>query len=304
MRLSVAGWLTALLLLAPACTQDRRSHETTPIELQPASVSDSPQAAFAASPWGYGLEIVETAEDGRVVAGRRRPVPPQSSARLVFDAALYDSAGTRVALPLVGGLLDARFAPPPSRKLALLDERRVLWVWDAGKPLQRIDEGIFPSFAFSHSSRFLMASKGLEPELDVWRYDLEEGGSRQLTSFDAPAWGFAFSPDDRRVLFVGSQEGFPSLFSIALDGTQLAKLTNRGMKEADLRNGARLAPFPDSRRPPQWTASAVYVEDTEGVHAIDFQGRVLLSVPGATGLHRGPGGRVMFGIGDQVRSVP
>jgi hypothetical protein len=303
MRPSLASGLIYLALLGAACTQDRRAQEQASVEPQPASVSDSPWATFASSPWGYGLEPVEASEDGRVIAGHRRPVPPQSSARLVFDAALYEPSGVRVALAQVGGLLDARFAPSPSKTIALLDERQVLWVWTPGRPPQRVDEGVFQGFAFSRSGRFLMASKGLEPELDVWRYDLEDGDAKQLTFFHAPAWGFAFSPDDTRVLFVGSQEGFPSLFSIAVDGTRLAKLTNRGMKEADLRAGARLAPFPDSRRPPQWTASAVYVQDSEGVHVIDFQGRVVLSVHGASGLHRSAGA-VFFSEGDHVRRLP
>lgn len=300
---SVAA-IALALLLSVACSQEHRPREAAALEPIPAPAADSPWASFAARPAVWGLEVVEPAQDGRVIAGVRRPAPLQSSADLVFDAALYEPDGTRVALPIAGGLLDARFALAPSSKVALLDARKVLWVWESGKPLVRLDDGVFTGFAFSHNARFLMASKGLAPELDAWIYDLDTGAASRLTTFGTAVWGFAFSPDDTRALFVGSHEGFPSLYLIDPATAQLSKLTNRGTTEADVRSGTRLAPFPDSRRPPVWTASAVYVEDAGGVHAIDSQGKVVLSIPGASGLHRGAQGKVLFAEGDQLRSLP
>jgi len=120
---------------------------------------------------------------------------------------------------------------------------------------------------------------------------------RALTHEGAPVWGFAFSPDDRKLAFVNSREGFPCLMTIALDGTGLARLTNRGLTAEKLSAGGALAPFPDGRRPPIWSNRGVFVEDQAGVHAFDLQGNSVLTRPGARHLHTASGS-VLFRTGE------
>lgn len=251
-----------------------------------------------------GQQILEASEDGAAIVGRARPVPPQSSARLVFDAELLDSSGARKPLPITGGLQDARFAPPPSKLVALLDQRDALWLWDRGSGQAAvIEQEAFPGFAFSHDARLIAYARGSGPELDAWLRELETGATRALTNEGAPVWGFAFSPDDRRLVFVDSREGFPCLMTIALDGTGLARLTNRGLTAERLSAGAQLAPFPDGRRPPIWSNRGVFVEAQSGVHAFDLQGNSLLARPGARDLHT-VSGSVLFRSGDSWEAVP
>ena len=258
------------------------------LEIRAVDASASPMAAFEARAALLGIEIIEAAEDGRVIAGRRMPVPPQSSARLLFEARFFDPHGAEHPLPFPGRLQDARFSPTPSRSMALLDDQDVLYLWKGpGDEPRRVDGGVFAGFAFSGSGGMLAYSKGQAPELDAYRYDLASGQSSRLTQVDAPVWGFGFSPDDSRIVYVDSREGFPTLMTMAPDGSALAKLTNRGISAADVHAGASLAPVPDGRRPPLWGRRAIFVEDSIGVHAFDGQGRLLLSRPGARDLHRG-----------------
>lgn len=245
-----------------------------------------------------GQQILEASEDGTAIIGRARPVPPQSSARLVFDAELVDASGARKPLPLTGGLQDVRFAPPPSKLVALLDERDALWLWDrATGQTSKLEEDAFPGFAFSHDARLIAYARGSGPELDAWLREIGTGATRALTKEGAPVWGFAFSPDDRRLVFVNSRQGFPCLMTVALDGTGLARLTNRGLTAEKLSSGASIAPFPDGRRPPIWSDRGVFVEDQAGVHAFDLQGNSQLTRPGARDLHTASGS-VMFRSGE------
>jgi hypothetical protein len=298
-RLTPAATVLASCLAA-ACNQEPQQPRERPA--QAADATDSPRLGFSSQ---GGLELVETAQDGRVLAGHRRPVPPQSSARLVYDPVLFDAQGQKVPLPALGGLQDARFAPPPSLRMALLDAQDRLWLWDGSSPgAEQLDDNVFPGFGFSHAADVLMYSKGAAPELDVWRYELLSAQRVQLTDKQEPVWGFAFSPDDTRVVFVGSQGGFPSLYTMGVDGTALARLTHRGLRSGEQLQPQVLAPVPDGRTPPVWGPNAVYVENAEGVHAIDFQGSVLWSAQGASELHRGraPGSILMREAG-RYRSV-
>jgi hypothetical protein len=294
-------------LLAGCQSGTPTATEHTPaLQIREVDPSVSPMAVFEARAEARGLETIEAAEDGRVVAGTRLPVPPQSSARLLFDARFYDEQGHEHALPFAQRIQDARFAPAPARVMALLDVHGVLYLWEGpGHEARRVDEGVFPGFAFSGSAAMLAYSKGQAPELDVYRYELATGQSTRLTHGGAPVWGFGFAPGDGRIVYVDSREGFPSLMTMAPDGSLLAKLTNRGMTLADVRAGKPLAPMPDGRRPPLWSARATYVEDVAGVHAFDGQGRLLLSRPGAYDLHRGKvAGTILFREGDRYWSLP
>jgi hypothetical protein len=294
-------------LLAGCQSGTPTANEQTPaLQIREVDPSASPMAAFEERAEARGLETIEAAEDGRVLAGTRLPVPPQSSARLLFDARFYDAQGREHALPFPQRIQDARFAPAPARVMALLDVHDVLYLWEGpGHEARRVDEGVFPGFAFSGSAGVLAYSKGQAPELDAYRYELATGQATRLTHGGVPVWGFGFAPGDGRIVYVGSSEGFPSLMTMAPDGSQLAKLTNRGMTLADVRAGTPLAPIPDGRRPPLWSARAIYVEDSTGVHAFDGQGRLLLSRPGAHELHRGKvAGTILFREGDRYWSLP
>jgi hypothetical protein len=293
---SVRAACAALVLAACQSGTPTAQEQAVGLEIREVDPSASPLAAFEPRAAALGLEIIEAAENGRVIAGRRLPVPPQSSARLLFEARYFDEQGGEHPLPVTVRIQDARFAPAPSRSLALLDEhdQLVLWNGQDDEP-RRVDGGVFPGFAFAGSGQALAYSKGQAPELDAYRYDLGIRQSVRLTEVDAPVWGFAFSPDDSRLVYVDSREGFPTLMTMAPDGRALAKLTNRTVTAADVHAGVPLAPFPDGRRPPLWTTRAIFVEDSTGVHAFDGQGRLLLSRPGARDLHRGKAaGTILF----------
>ena len=294
----------AIAFGAIGCSQDSRRSEasTQPQQVDP---RQSPRAGLASLEVRQ-LEVIESAQDGRVLVGRALPAPPQSSARLLFEPVLFDERGREAALPPVGRLQDARFAPLPSKLLALLDEHEILWLWDGSSPgAEQVDTGVFPGFDFSHASDMLVYSKGVEPELDAWRLDLATRSRTQLTHDQEPVWGFAFSPDDKRIVYVGSQGGFPSLFTMGLDGTARARLTNRGVSDASVLDETTLAPIPDGRRPPVWGAGAIYVENAAGVHAIDAQGRVVWSLPGAGQLHRGTvRDSILLRDGERLMRVP
>jgi hypothetical protein len=290
---SLGAALPALLLVGckpdSSTTQERTTQEQAPtLEVRTVDPSASPLASAEERVMALGLEILDVAQDGRVIAGRRGPVPERASVPLLFEARFIDQRGDEHSLPWSRRVQDARFAPAPSRLVALLDEHDALFLWSGpGTEARRVDDGVFPGFAFSGSGQMLAYSKGQAPRLDAYCYDLASEQSRRLTQVEAPVWSFAFSPDDSRIVYVDSRDGFPALMTMAPDGSRSEQLTNRGITRADVRAGVPLAPFPDSRRPPLWSNRAIYVEDSHGVHAFDGQGRLLLSRPGARDLHRG-----------------
>jgi hypothetical protein len=306
----LAGWCglmlgPATLLVGCPSSTPTASEQVAALELRAIDRSASPMAAFEARAAALGIETSRLRKTA-ACSPERAPVPPQASARLRFEARFYDVEGSEHALPFAQPIQDARFAPAPAQVMALLDEHDVLFLWDgpAQEP-RRVDDGVFPGFAFSASGRLLAYSKGLAPELDAYRHDLGTGQSTRVTASGAPVWGFAFSPDDSRLVYVDSREGFPSLMTMAPDGSLLAKLTNRGMTAADVSAGKPLAPIPDGRRPPLWSTRAIYLEDATGVHAFDGQGRLLLSRPGARELHRGKiAGSILFRENGRYWSLP
>jgi hypothetical protein len=295
----------AAIALGCADTKGPTGASAVSLAVETLEPTASPWEPLAAQAQSDGLELLEVSEDGRAFAGRRLPAPPRSSARLMFEPFVLDASGPARRLASARRIQDARFAPAPSRAWALLDDRDVLWVsLDGSETVRRVDEQVFPGFAFSHSAALLAYSRGLAPELDGWTWDSATGARTRLTDSGAAVWGFAFSPDDSRIAYVGSREGFPCLLVVSRDGSSPAKLTNRGLPPERLRAGAALAPFPDGRRPPIWAASSLYVEDAAGVHAIDQQGRVILGIAGATDLHRGSArGTVLWHEGARLRGV-
>jgi hypothetical protein len=305
--------LIALLALLLACTQDE-SHPTASESVshapahQPSPVvarQDSPYLAFGSGSLPTHRNILEIASDGRRILGQGQPVPPRSSARQLFTAVFVDSHGHESPLPIHGLLQDARFALPPSQLVALLDDRDELVVWNTQTGwTRRIDDQVFPGFGFSHSASTLVYAKGFAPELEAFRADLPDGIAEQLTSGGVPVWGFAFSPDDSRIVYVDAPDGFPCLTVMPARGGTRERFTNRTLGPQDLRAGKPLAPFPDGRRPPLWLNDTVYVEDSNGIHAINAFGNVVRSHPGGHDLHRSISGTAaLFRDGTVVRQV-
>jgi dipeptidyl aminopeptidase/acylaminoacyl peptidase len=297
-----------VLFALVSCSTDAQppASSGTGLEPRPVAATDSSIASFEARPDARGLEVIAAAEDGRVVAGRRLRVPPNSSARLVYQAQLFDSSGRSISVESPLRLQDARFAPAPSRTAALLDDQDVLWLWDGVQAtLSRFDEQVFPSFAFSHSGHELAYSKGQAPELEAWLADLATGERVRLTEHGAPVWGFAFAPDDQRVVFVDSREGHPGLVMVDRTGGNLAKLTHQRARRGASGRVGSIEPFPDGRRPPLWSGRRIWFENGSGVYAIDAQGQLLLRRLGASDLHRGRRpGSILFREGGLMWGVP
>lgn len=293
-------------LCAMGCSQEpssssRQDSRASSSELMAAS----PYEAFALAERTKGLEVLEVARDGRAVAGTAAPVPPRSSAKLSYEAVYVDRDGRRRPLPFATRIQDARFAFPPSPLLAVLDDADVLRVWNtATGDVREIDQDVFPGFGFSHAGTALVYAKGLAPELDAYSAPLPSGAPRRLTSAGVPVWGFAFSPDDTRIVYVDAPDGFPCLTTMPAGGGARERLTNRALNPGDLNAGATLAPFPDGRRPPLWLGEHVVVQDTQGVHAIDKFGNVVRTYPHGRDLHLDTSGRsAMFRLGDVVHEV-
>jgi hypothetical protein len=270
---------------------------TEAVPLAAASPADSAWARRAPAIEATGEEVLESAVDGRVVSGRRHAVPERSTARLRFESVLHRADGTRVPLPGGDRLQDARFAPAPASRLALLDgqDRLVIWEPDTGRVIP-VADGAFPGFAFSPDGKVLAYSAGDGPDLDAFRYDLASGQSTRLTRGDGPTWGFAFSPDGQHLAFVHSPEGFPSLHTMTVAGRDLRRLGNAGLRRGDRLAGA-LAPFPDGRRPPLWVGDRLILEGQGRVAAVDLRGRVVWSVPEASAPHVARDGSLVLRTG-------
>ena len=99
---------------------------------------------------------------------------------------------------------------------------RLTWVDRAGRQLGTIGEpAVYQSLALSSDERRVAVAfaSGTPENLDIWILDISGGGQTRLT-FDpgldsAPLW----SPDDSRIVFQASGEGFPALRQKRVDGT-------------------------------------------------------------------------------------
>lgn len=309
-RPSCTPWLLLLGLLATgaACSRSEQSPAPPsqgPLAPQPLAAAESPLARCEARAAAQGLEVLDVAADGRMLAGRPDEPAPRSTQKLVFSARYFAADGQERPLPWASRVQDARFAPAPSQRLAVLDAQGRLLVAEApdAEPWTVAQDG-FPGFGFSRGGRLLAFSKGQAPELAAFVLDLELGQLTPLATHGAPVWGFAFSPDGAWLAFVDSREGFPSLVTARIDGSSFSRLTNRGLSAEELRHGAELAPFPDGRRPPVWTGRALWVENADGVHALDPDGKVLLRRAGAHELRTAPDGAATFREAGQLWRAP
>jgi len=250
-------------------------------------------------------DVLEVASDGRAIVGSAIPVPPRSSAKLVYEAMFVEPDGRTHEIPFATRIQDARFAFAPSPWVAVLDDRDVLTLWNtrSGETWE-LDREVFPGFGFSHDAKSIAYAKGNAPELDAFIAPLPHGTPRQLTKNGMPVWGFAFSPDDQQLLYVDAPQGFPCLTLIPTVGGERTRFTNKALNATDLAAGAELAPFPETRKPPLWLGDRVYVENTKGVHAIDSFGTVVKTHEGGHQLHADVTGRVaLFRAGDEIREV-
>jgi hypothetical protein len=220
-------------------------------------------------------------------------------------AVYLDRDGRHTPLPFASRVQDARFAFPPSPLLAVLDDQDVLTIWNtATGDARELDNDVFPGFGFSHAGTTIAYAKGLAPELDAYSAQLPSGTPRRLTFAGVPVWGFAFSPDDTRIVYVDAPDGFPCLTTMPANGGKRDRFTNRTLNPADLAAGATLAPFPDGRKPPLWLGDRVYVQDTQGVYAIDAYGNVARKASQGRDLHVDTSGRAaLFRDGETVREV-
>jgi len=99
---------------------------------------------------------------------------------------------------------------------------RLTWVDRAGRQLGTIgDPAAYQSIALSSNERRVAVSfvSGTPENLDIWIMDVAGGGQTRLT-FDAgldnsPLW----SPDDSRIVYQSTGEGFPALRQKRVDGT-------------------------------------------------------------------------------------
>ncbi len=222
-----------------------------------------------------GWEILEVETSSRDhIAGMLLPAPPDATMRAIYQAVLFTTSGRQFPFPGNGRIQDARFAPNGS--IAYLDDRNVLFLWELPhtEPA-KLAENVFPGFSFSPDGQRIAYSSGIFPEMDLYVIHLDDPTPKRLTFEDGPTWGPAFSPDGRELVFVSSEGGYPSLAILPLMGGDARRVTNRDLPKEGLPvHSSLLAPFPNERRPPVWTAEGIYIEGTAGVHLLDFSGRV------------------------------
>lgn len=277
MRRSVAALLTMLLT---SCQADSPAGGET-VEVRAIEREETVYSAFPRR--DDGLSVLDVAVNGHVCAGRALPVPPDGTFRLEYEAMVLDRQGRRLDVRLPERIQDARFSPDGGA-LAVIDradELVLVNLRDGGA--RRLDSGVFPGFAFSNDGRMMAYAKGDAPMLDAHLIDLRTGSIRRLTHIQRPTWGFAFDPGDRTLAFVYSPLGFPSIYTLAIDGGRPAAMTNVGVTSGA---GVALAPFPDGRKPPIWVHGLLVFESSKGAHAVGRDGTVVWDRPGASRVFR------------------
>jgi hypothetical protein len=260
-------------------------------------------AAFRRRPERADMEVMDVSAQGPVLLGEPLSVPPNGTFLLRFRPTLVDGNGRDVPISLPDTIQDARFSPD-GRFLAVLDGHGELSRMDLDSgQTQGIDRRVFPGFAFASDGRLLAYSMGDEPMLDAYLHDFASGTSRRLTWVPQPTWGFAFSPDDRTLLFVHSPFGFSSLYALDVGGGEPRAITNVGVTLADVRAGAALAPIPDGRKPPVWLEGIVLFESSRGVHGIAADGSVVWEKPGASRLFRASENTVHYAVAGEAHAL-
>jgi hypothetical protein len=241
-------------------------------------------------------ELLDAAEDGRRLVGRRRVAPEQSSAWLTYDAWLVSAQGHPVPIPLPDGVLqEARFSPLSGGPIALVDRQGRLFVWagEQAKP-SLVDHPVLPGLAWSRDGASIAYVQGEVPELTLRRYDLAKERHGTIVAPGPPLALPAFSPDGAELVFASARDGVPALYRVRTDGTGLGRLTNRDITVQALRVGAGGLPMPEGNRPPVWHGGQVVYEAGGGVFAVDAsRGRLRWKLEGADLPHLGPEGLVV-----------
>lgn len=217
--------------------------------------------------------------------GKPLPAPERATVRALYLASLVDSAGEARPVPVEGPVQDVRLSTnaPNEPWVAVLDAAGKLWLWETSTArVSLLAERVFPGFAFSPDRRRLVYSAGLVPEMDLYVVSLDSREVVRLTDEDGPVWGPAFSPDGAEVAFVSSRGGYPSLAAVPVTGGTVRRITNADLPvDGSVVHSSRLAPFPDGRRPPIWTAEGLVFENGEGIFRISPAGQVTGRWPGA-----------------------
>ena len=122
---------------------------------------------------------------------------------------------------------DARFSLCDQGVLAYQTSRGSLELFLSTRTGQErsIDRGFhYTAFSFSPDGARLAAARGNESgENDIWVYDLEQGGSRRVTT-EGTNWVPTWSPDGEYLAFYSDRTGGYSLYRKRFDGTGSAEL--------------------------------------------------------------------------------
>ena len=302
--LGAAILLLGTFLAGSSCGEDRSSEATRrqgvsqPSAEPRLTVADdkASDVAAAVGKLAPGEELLDAAGDGRLVAGRRRAAPAQTSAWLTFDAWLLDGLGNRTPLPLPEGVAqEARFSPRAGGPLALIDRQGGLWIWDGGQgPARLVDHHVLPGLGWSADGQALAYVQGEVPELTLRVYRLGEERHETVVAPGPPLALPTFSPDGAELVFASAREGVPALYRVRIDGTGLVRFTNRSLTPQAFQSGLRGLPMPEGRRPPLWLAALLVFEAEGGVYAVDaIRGTLRWRIAGVDWPHLGPRGLVV-----------
>ncbi|MFH2007607.1 MAG: LpqB family beta-propeller domain-containing protein [bacterium] len=243
------------------------------VRLAATSRSDSRLAAAQARLPDPEWTVLDAGSDGAAVVGRLLHAPARITARRRYEAHFVTAQGTAIPLPPeIARIQEARFAPDGSGRVAVLDGRDELWVWNPGADARSaVDQHVLPGLSWSPTGDTLAYVGGEVPDLGLYLYDTREGRGWRDTVVEpgAPLSLPAFSPDGARLVFASARGGVPALWLVRRDGTGLRQLTNRGLTPEAFAAGAHGVPMPEGWRPPVWLEHRVVFEAQGAVHAVD-----------------------------------
>ena len=98
----------------------------------------------------------------------------------------------------------------------------IYWISPGGSAPVLITEGFHPSVSPDGSQ---IAFVRVDPQLSVWRMNVDGTGLIRLTSPDALSQSPAWSPDGQRIAFVTHRDGNFEIYSMRPDGLEQVRLT-------------------------------------------------------------------------------
>ena len=256
---------------------------------------------------GDGWEILSLGADGSLIYGRRDASGPGYHGRARYSAKLLGaSSGSQPIAIGDEALIDAALSPAPGHAVAIVTAAGKLLLWRPDGESAVLDRAAKPGLSFSADGSKLAYAKGVAPELDVYIVDLPSRGgaaertarqhsgsdrgaelrsARQITQHDGPDYLPALSRDGRRVLFVSSRRGLPSLWLTTSDGSEPRQVTP-GAHDPARPAAARRVSSPDGRAAPLWGKGFIVFFDGKGVSAVsDSTGELLTHHTGARHPH-------------------